>query len=136
MNLVGLRLWGSMEMLKARCGSGSFLRGAVGRAEPRSSGPRSPRCRGLPDLRPGRDVRERAPPNPPRTAPPGAPAPTVQQEPRSGWGRACLGIRSHYQWELKWTVNHRTPLGLSLLATTGWGEEIYIYVFIYRKREK
>lgn len=27
------------------------------------------------------------------------------------------------------------PLGLSLLATTGWGEEIYIYVFIYRKRE-
>lgn len=95
-------------MLKPRCGSGSFLLGAVGRAEPRSSGPKSRAAGGC--LAPALAVTSlNGLPPARRNRPPGSFSAHGSTGAHSGWGQACLGIRSHYQWELKWTVNHRTP---------------------------
>jgi len=50
-------------------------------------------------------------------------------------GRACLGIRSHYQWELKWAVNHRAPRACFISDCWGLGGNMYMYVCIHMQQQ-
>lgn len=138
-----MKLRGGMKMLKPRCRAGTSIYhrdySQGGRRGAAAPGPRAAGG-GCPAPRPAPALAVTSPSGlcpPPPPAPPGASAPTVQQEPRSGWGRACLGIRSHYQWELKWTVNHLTPPGPFFISDYWEGEGgKYIYIYLYTARGK